>query len=156
MSSLLLLLALPLAPAQPPKGVPMEPVKGVPPWPSSCVPQAYSKPDATGSASSCWFDQDPTSHDQFKGPRLLQFGIPGACSGMGGCDHAGRIGPPCPPATAVVNTCDTKQMSQAYCVQLCLAWKPTFIFSSTANGIECRWCDDSTSCSCCSYSCCSF
>ena len=59
---------------------------------------------------------------------------------MGGCEKGKDRSPPaphCPPWPTGVKNCDPNLMSQAYCIQLCLQWSPTFIFSSTAYGKEC-------------------
>lgn len=112
--------------SSPPAAAPLVRIPDLPPFPST--------PEYLG----CFHDHDPHASDpaSAKGPRLLRFGAPG-CSGAWGCGDGGAHLASCVPWPAQLPACQQPKMSRAYCVQLCLAWSPTFVFSATAYANEC-------------------
>ena len=111
---------------------PTTPAPGLPPWPASGPPTGVG----------CYSDHAPQAKPPHKGKRLLQCGVPG-CSGHWGCggNAVGDTCPveACPSWPAAVPKCEEGKITRAYCIQLCLAWKPDYAYASVAYGKEC-WC----------------
>ena len=97
---------------------------------------------AAGCASGpaylgCFHDHDPSFETaEFKGPRHLQWGVPG-CSGWGGCGSTNHGRSDCPPWPAGVKACTKDKVTRAYCAQQCLLWSPTFVIFGVVFASEC-------------------